>query len=181
MNYEELGKLIYEVSLLRGNFQLRSGIRSTEYFDKYQFESRPWLLKEIANHMIKLFPVDFDILAGLETGGIPLATALSLETSKPVVFVRKKPKEYGTKKLAEGVEIYGKNIIVIEDVVTSGGQVAMSIEELRKLGAICKIALCVIDREQGGKENLQNLGIQLISLYTMSQLKIIALKDKKML
>jgi len=176
MNYEELGKAIYEVSLLRGTFQLRSGIISSEYFDKYQFESRPWLLKEIAHHLIALLPKEFDILAGLETGGIPIATAISLELSKPVVFVRKKAKEYGTMKLAEGVEISGKKLIVIEDVVTSGGQVAMSVEDLRKLGAKCETALCVIDREQGGKENLKKSGIELISLYTYSQLKILVSK-----
>ena len=176
MNYEELGKAIYEVSLLRGTFQLRSGIISSEYFDKYQFESRPWLLKEIAHHLIALLPKEFDILAGLETGGIPIATAISLELSKPVVFVRKKAKEYGTKKLAEGVEISGKKLIVIEDVVTSGGQVAMSVEDLRKLGAKCETVLCVIDREQGGKENLKKSGIELISLYTYSQLKILVSK-----
>lgn len=171
MTREELGKEIYKVSLLRGEFKLRSGIISNEYFDKYQFESRPPLLRKIAKEMINLLPKDFDILAGLETGGIPLATAIALEINKPIVFVRKKAKEYGTMKLAEGPDINKKNLVIIEDVVTSGGQIIKSIEDLKGLGAICNIAICVIDREQGGKENLAEIGIELRALFTMSELK----------
>ena len=108
MTREELGSEIQKVSLLHGEFRLRSGIISNEYFDKYQFESRPKLLREIAKGMINLLPNDFDLLAGLETGGIPLATAIALEINKPIVFVRKKAKEYGTMKLAEGPNVQPK-------------------------------------------------------------------------
>lgn len=174
MTREELGLEIYKVSLLRGEFKLRSGLTSNEYFDKYQFESQPKLLREIAKSLIELLPMDFDILAGLETGGIPLATAIALELEKPIVFVRKKAKEYGTMKLAEGPEILGKRLVVIEDVVTSGGQIIKSIDDLRTLGAICNIALCVIDRQQGGKENLAKIGVELRSLFTMRELKSLA-------
>ena len=82
------------------------------------FESNPLLLEEIANHLVHLLPANFDILAGLEMGGIPLAVALSIKTSKPVVFVRKKAKEYGTNKIAEGIDITGKKLVVVEDVIT---------------------------------------------------------------
>ncbi|QLH53995.1 MAG: Orotate phosphoribosyltransferase [Candidatus Kapaibacterium sp.] len=171
MTRKELGKEIYKVSLLRGEFRLRSGILSNEYFDKYQFESDPKLLREIAKGMINFLPNDFDLIAGLETGGIPLATAIALEINKPIVFVRKKAKEYGTMKLAEGPNVQGMKVVVIEDVVTSGGQIIKSIEDLRNLGAICNLALCVIDREQGGKENLAKIGIELRSLFTISEIK----------
>jgi orotate phosphoribosyltransferase len=171
MTRRELGLEIYKISLLQGEFKLRSGIISNEYFDKYQFESQPRLLREIARSLTTMLPDDFDLLGGLETGGIPLATAIALEIDKPIIFVRKKTKDYGTMKLAEGPNIEGKNVIVVEDVVTSGGQVRQSIEDLRHLGAICNIAICVIDREQGGKENLSKIGVELRSLFTMSELK----------
>lgn len=174
MTLEELGTEIYKVSRLTGEFRLRSGIISNEYFDKYQFECRPELLKEISTHLINLLPVEFDLLAGLEIGGIPLATALSLDVAKPMVLVRKKAKDYGTMKLSEGPEIINMNLVVVEDVVTSGGQVLKSIEDLRKLGGNCNVAICVIDREQGGKDNLRKIGVELRSLFTMSELKRIA-------
>ncbi len=173
MTKKELGKKIYDVAYITGEFLLRSGVTSNEYFDKYQFESRPDILREIAKQMISLLPDEYDILAGLEMGGIPIATALSLETGKPVVFVRKKAKEYGTCKFAEGVDIKNKKIVVIEDVVTSGGQIVISTKDLRKAGAIIDLALCVINRESTGEKNLAENNIELRSLYTMSYLKTI--------
>jgi orotate phosphoribosyltransferase len=171
MTKEELGKKIYDCSYITGEFTLRSGTISHEYFDKYQFESRPELLREIAKQIAVLLPDDFDILAGLEVGGIPIATALSLETGKPVVFVRKKAKEYGTCKFAEGVDVKNKKVVIIEDVVTSGGQVIFSTKDLRKAGAIIDTVLCVINRESGGSEKLTDASINLKSLFTMSFLK----------
>lgn len=171
MTYEELGKEIFNTAHITGEFLLRSGVISHEYFDKYQFESRPFLLKEIAEHLSKLLNEDFDVLAGLELGGVPIATALSMLTGKPVVFVRKKAKDYGTCKFAEGVDIEGKRLLIVEDVVTSGGQVVISAGDLRKHGAIIEKAICVIDREAGGSEALAKEGISLSPLFTMTELK----------
>ncbi len=112
-----------------------------------------------------------DYLAGLEMGGIPVATALGQVTSQPVLFVRKEAKAYGTAKLAEGPDFAGKHLLIVEDVVTSGGQINISTGQLRELGATITHALCVIDRESGGRENLAAEGIELISLFTMSDLK----------
>jgi orotate phosphoribosyltransferase len=171
MTKEDLGRAIYECSHITGEFLLRSGRTSTEYFDKYQFEGRPKILKEIAAKMAYKLTSDFDLLAGLEMGGIPIATALSLQSGNPVIFVRKKAKEYGTCKFAEGHEIKGKKLLIIEDDITSGGQVVISVNELRSEGAIIDTALCVIDRESGGKELLEANGIKLYPLFTMSELK----------
>lgn len=146
MTKAELAKKIYDVAHLTGEFKLRSGQVSHEYFDKYRFEAQPALLREIAKHMAPLIPVGTEILAGLEMGGIPVATALSLETGIPCVFVRKKAKDYGTCKFAEGLEIKGKKVCIIEDVVTTGGQVVLSTADLRSLGADISTALCVIHR-----------------------------------
>ena len=171
MTKEELGKKIYDVSHLTGSFLLRSGVTSNEYFDKYRFESIPELILEIAKQMTELLPQDFDYLAGLETGGIPLASVISLQCGKPVVFVRKKAKDYGTAKLAEGPDIKGKKLVVIEDVVTSGGQILLSVAELRAMGAEVSDVLCVIDRQSGGADNLAKENLRLIPLFTMNELK----------
>lgn len=155
---------------LTGTFKLRSGKVSNDYFDKYLFESNPVLLNEIVEHLSKLIPTGIEILAGLEMGGIPIATALSLKTGIPVAFVRKKAKEYGTCKLAEGIEIHGKNVCIIEDVVTTGGQILLSADDLKEYGAIVKNVLCVIEREQQGRENLENSGLSFLSLFKMEEL-----------
>lgn len=171
MTKKELGIAIYDCSHITGEFLLRSGQISQEYFDKYQFESNPKLLEAIATGLAELLPDGFDLLAGLEVGGIPIATALSLKTGKPVVFVRKKAKEHGTRKLAEGELVKGKKVVVIEDVITSGGQVIISATDLRAEGAIIEHALCVINRESGGADALKKHDIELKSLFTMSELK----------
>ena len=142
-------------ALLKGHFILRSGQSATEYFDKYLFESSPLLLKEIVHHLKQLIPSTTEILAGLEMGGIPLATALSLESQLPCVFVRKKAKEYGTKKTTEGCSIQNKTVCVVEDVITTGGQVIMSVQAMREEGALISDVICVIYR--GNEDSLAKL------------------------
>ena len=150
---------------------MRSGQISNEYFDKYLFESDPNLLTEIANQLAKLIPKGTEVLAGLEMGGIPIATTLSVKTGIPAVFVRKKAKEYGTCKLAEGISVQGKEVCIIEDVVTTGGQIILSANDLRQLGAKIKYVLCVIERDEKSRDNLKKEGLELVSLFTMEELK----------
>ena len=171
MNRTELAKSIYNVAYITGEFLLRSGKISHEYFDKYRFESNPLLLDLISDEMVKMIPAGTDYLAALEMGGIPIATAMSLKSGIPVVFVRKEAKKYGTCNLAEGCEIDGKNLMIVEDVVTSGGQIIISAGELRELGATIENAVCVIDRQAGGKEALNEINIDLQPLFTMAELK----------
>lgn len=171
MERQELAKKIYGIAHITGDFLLRSGARSNEYFDKYRFESNPEVLKAIAEQMIPLLPKDFDYLAGLEMGGIPIVTAISMLCGKPAVFVRKKAKEYGTCLFAEGADIKGKKLVIIEDVVTSAGQIVISTGDLRSAGAKIETALCVIDREAGGRANLEKAGLSLSPLFTMTELK----------
>lgn len=166
-----LAKEIYQISNIKGKFTLRSGQQTTEYFDKYLFEAQPKLLSEIARQLVAFIPNNINTLAGLEMGGIPIATALSLQTDIPLVFVRKEAKTYGTCKLAEGGEIKDKRLLIIEDVVTSGGAIIDAVNQLRKLGAIVDQAICVIDREGSGTANLNNIGVKLISLFTKSYLE----------
>lgn len=169
---DALARRLYDRAHLTGRFRLRSGVVVSEYFDKYLFESDPELLTEIAARLADLLPADVDAVAGLELGGVPIATALSRETGLQAVFVRKEAKEYGTRRLAEGLDsIEGLELAIVEDVVTSGGQVIDSTRELRRLGARVSLAICVIDREAGGPDNLRREGLQLKSLFTMSELK----------
>lgn len=171
MDRISLAKRIYAAANIRGQFRLRSGQVSDEYFDKYLFEAQPDLLRAIAEHMAILIPTGVDALAGLEMGGIPLATVLSQVTGMPTLFVRKAAKEYGTCKLAEGGNVVGKRLAIIEDVVTSGGQVIASARALRELGATVTEVLCVIERECGVLANFQQNGLRLQALFTASELK----------
>jgi len=171
MDRQELLLSITRVARLTGDFRLRSGASSREYFDKYRFESEPKLLRAVAQQLAPLVPTDTEILAGLELGGVPIATALSLETGLPVAFVRKEAKLYGTCRLAEGVPIEGRRLLVVEDVVTSGGQVVTSTEQLRTLGASISSVICVIDRQAGGVEALSQIDLRLSALFTKSELE----------
>ena len=170
MTSADLAQRIYQAAHLTGEFVLRSGRTATEYFDKYRFEAEPALLDAIAEAMAPLVPPDTEVLAGLEMGGIPVVTALGRHTGLPCAFVRKAAKGYGTRRLAEGAEIAGRRVLVVEDVVTSGGQIVLSTKELRALGADVRTALCVIDRDQGGREALAEARLDLVSLLTADDL-----------
>ncbi len=167
-----LARRIYQVSHLTGEFRLRSGMVSNEYFDKYLFEGEPEVLGAIAHYLKELVPVGTDFLAGLEMGGIPVVTMLSHASTIPALFVRKQAKSYGTAKLAEGRAFHGSQLLIVEDVVSTGGQIIMSTNALRDQGANVAHALCVIDRETGGKEKLLAEGIELHSLFTLSELNL---------
>jgi orotate phosphoribosyltransferase len=165
----DLARRIGAACRLTGSFTLRSGQVSTTYFDKYLFEADPVLLREVAEAAVSLIPAGTEVLAGLELGGVPVATALSLTTGLPVAFVRKEAKKYGTAKLAEGADIAGRRVLIVEDIVTTGGQVVLSARDLRARGATLVGALCVIDRS-GGKHQLADENLDLISLFTADDL-----------
>ncbi|HSH04527.1 MAG TPA: orotate phosphoribosyltransferase [Anaerolineae bacterium] len=171
MNKETLGRQIFDLSYITGQFKLRSGQIATEYFDKYLFEANPAVLKAVAEQLQPLLPTQFDALAGLEMGGIPIATMLSQLTYKPTRFVRKQAKEYGTCKLAEGGDIHGQHLVIIEDVITSGGAVLDAAKALRDRGAIVNHVVCVIDRESTGRQNLADIGLSMHALLTKSELE----------
>jgi len=165
---------VHSACYLTGEFSLRSGQTSHEYFDKYLFEGQPQLLRAVAAAMVELLPQDAQVLAGMEMGGIPIATVMSQLTGLPTVFVRKAAKEYGTQKAAEGGEVSGLRVVGIEDVVTTGGALLNGCAELRRLGAALDTVVCAIDREQGGAENLRADGVQLLAALTRSDLEAAA-------
>ena len=155
---------------LSGEFTLRSGQVSQEYFDKYLFESDPALLDRVATAMVGLLPDDTELLGGLEMGGIPLVTVLSAKTGLPALFVRKQAKEYGTCKLAEGPEVEGRRITLVEDVVTTGGAVRDATRGLRERGATVEVVVCAIDRSPTDSNPLDDVSLEVRPVLTKAEL-----------
>ena len=173
MEKDELAGRVKVASYLTGQFVLRSGQISSFYWDKYRFESDPVLLTAVAHELQDLLPAAFDKPAGLELGGVPLATALSLKTGKQCLYVRKAAKTYGTCNLVEGGFHQGETAVVVEDVITTAGQVCKSVAEMRDLGLTVWDVLCVIDRQAGGRERLEAIGCQLQSDFTLDELELL--------
>jgi orotate phosphoribosyltransferase len=120
--------------------------------------------------MIGLVPEDTELLGGLELGGIPIVTVLSARTSLPALFVRKKAKEYGTCKLAEGLEVAGRRVTLVEDVITTGGAVRDATNALRAAGALVDVVVCAIDRSPGEDNPLADVGLEVRSVLTKAEL-----------
>lgn len=171
MNRAELASAIRARSKLSGQFVLRSGQTSDTYFDKYLFESDPVLLRAIAEQMAPLVPAEAQILCGLEMGGIPVVTMLSQITGLPCAFLRKERKAHGTRKYAEGPDLHGRCIVLVEDVASSGGAILNTVSMLRSDGIGVDAAICVIDRQTGGLEALAEAGVALRSLFTMRDIE----------
>ena len=155
---------------LTGEFTLRSGQVSHEYFDKYLFESDPALLARVADRMVDLLPEDTELLGGLELGGIPISTALSARTGLPALFVRKQAKTYGTCKLAEGPDVAGRRVTLVEDVITTGGAVRDATRALRGYGATVAHVLCAIDRSPAGENPLADVELEVRPVLTKAEL-----------
>jgi orotate phosphoribosyltransferase len=144
---------------------------SEEYLDKYLFEGDPSLLRRVVARMAPLVPAKTDLLGGLELGGIPLVTLLSQETGLPALFVRKAAKEYGTRRLAEGGDPADRSVVLVEDVITTGGAVLNAARALRSLGAVVTTVLCAIDRSPSpGEGALTDAGITVVPVLTKEML-----------
>jgi orotate phosphoribosyltransferase len=172
MDKTELAERLCEAALLRGTFTLRSGKTSNYYFDKYLFETRPDLLRPVAELFAQMVPPQTDRLAGPALGAVPLVTALALETGLPFVIVRKEAKGYGTGKRLEGRFEPGDNVVMVEDVVTTGGAALSAVEALRAGGAASVTALAVLDRQEGGPEAFARADVPFQALFTSQSLGI---------
>jgi orotate phosphoribosyltransferase len=155
---------------LTGEFTLRSGQVASEYFDKYLFEADPVLLARVVEQMTALVPSGTELLGGLELGGVPIAAGLSARTGLPALFVRKKAKEYGTCKLAEGPPVEGRRVTLVEDVITTGGAVRDATNALREAGAIVEVVICAIDRSPEGENPLADVCLEVRPVLTKAQL-----------
>ena len=161
---------INAICRLRGTFTLRSGQIADTYFDKYLFEAQPALLERVASAMVGLVPEGTELLGGLELGGVPIATMVSSKTGLPALFVRKHAKEYGTCKLAEGPDVAGRRVTLIEDVITTGGAVRDATRALREAGAIIETVVCAIDRSPAGENPLADMDLEVRAVLTRADL-----------
>jgi orotate phosphoribosyltransferase len=168
MTDAELAGLLREHALLEGDFVLRSGRRSSYYLDKYRFETRPDLLRELGERIaarVGESAPDARRLAGPELGAVALAASASLAGSLPFLIVRKETKGYVTENRIEGEFEAGEEVCLVEDVVTSGGAAVAAIRALREAGLTCRTAVCVVDREEGGADALAREAVRLAPLF----------------
>ena len=167
---EALARDLVAASYLKGDFVLRSGKRSNRYFDKFLFETDPQLLERIGAHLAPLVPKETQRLAAPELGAVLLGGAVSMVTGLPLLLVRKEPKGYGTGKQLEGRFTPGERVTVIEDVVTTGGDSLRSIQVLRDAGLDVIHLVVVLDRGEGGEENIGEARIPYSPLFRIQDL-----------
>lgn len=161
----------YKLGIVKfGKFTLKSGIESPFYVDLRPLASDPKILKHLANYLLDMLPLDnFDLICGVPYAALPMATAMSLESYLPLIIKRKEAKQYGTKKLIEGIYQKGQNCLLVEDVITSGKSLLETIPEIEDEGITVSDIVVVLDREQGGKEMLEKKGYRVHTLFTISE------------
>jgi orotate phosphoribosyltransferase len=170
MQKDALIQLLKDCEAIKfGRFILTSGAVSDYYIDIKKASTNPDILKKIAMELSN-YTSDYDLIAGMELGAVPLAVALSLETKIPYVIIRKETKGHGTGKQTEGGDVSGKKVLIVEDVTTSGGSVIKSIQILRSNNAIVDKVLVVVDRGTNVYEKLDALKVKFIPLITANEI-----------
>ena len=172
MTRDQLAKRIADVSLLRGEFTLRSGRKSNYYLDKYRFETQGDVLSALGQLFSQHVTPRTKRIAGAELGAVPLAAATSMISGVPCVYIRNQRKEYGTNKQVEGVLEKGDVVMIVEDVLTTGGQVIEAADTLKQMGVEIEKIVAVIDRQEGARENIERAGYAFEALFTTEDLGV---------
>ena len=170
MTRDALVERIKALAVLHGEFTLRSGKKSRYYVDKYRFETQPDVLKALGKLFAEHVTPDIDRIAGPELGAVCLAAATAMAADKPFVMVRKAAKEYGTTKRIEGVLNPGDRVLVVEDVLTTGGAVLEAVASLTEAGAKVVKIVGVIDRMEGARQNIEKAGYTMDGMVTVADL-----------
>ncbi|BCU71382.1 orotate phosphoribosyltransferase [Stygiolobus caldivivus] len=174
--------------LLIGNFILTSGKVSPYYLDLRRLPNYPEIFSDVTNKAIQLLKgIEFDMILGIATGGVPFASFLACKLMKPLGYIRSEKKGYGTDRLIEA-DVQNKEVIIVDDVVTTGGSILKAIEEVRKAGGIVNYALAIVDRQEGASKRLKNVDVELISVYKISEIlnyllssELVSESDKKVI
>lgn len=162
-----------------GEFTLVSGEKSPIYVDLRALPSYPQSFDTVMNALAEVVKkIDIDVIAGMETAGIPIATAVAMKLKKPMVYVRKKPKDYGTKSRVEGVIREGDKVVLIDDLMTRGTSKTDFLEPVRITGAKVEDLAIILDRQQGGEEVMMKSNVTLHKLITLKDL-LSYMEDKK--
>jgi len=170
-------KEFYRVGIIRfGKFKLSSGIESPYYIDLRRLYSFPDLAFKVINELIKIIDVEYDAVAGVATGGIPLAAYIAFTKRIPLGYVRVERKSHGMESKVEGV-LEGRKVLIVDDVATTGQSLLTSAKALKALNANVVAAAAIVDREQGARDVLASEGIKLYTLITVTEIFNVLLKE----
>lgn len=167
-----IAKVLCDANVVKfGDFMLASGRKSPIYIDLRILPSFPEPFSVVIGEMSKLVKkLNINVIAGAETAGIPLAAAIALKSGIPMVYVRKRPKDYGTRSQIEGILNNGDRAVLVDDLITDGGSKIGFVDGIKRQGGIIEDILVILDRGQGGKEMLEKNGLKLHSLITLREL-----------
>ncbi|AGW86264.1 Orotate phosphoribosyltransferase [Blattabacterium sp. (Nauphoeta cinerea)] len=163
---------IYNLGIIKfGNFTLKSGMNSSIYIDFRPIASKPDLLIKLSDLLIhEVTSYDFELICGVPYAALPIATTLSLRSKIPLIIKRKENKGYGTERMIEGIYKTGQNCLIIEDVITSGDSLLKTVIDIEKEGLIIKNIMSILDREQGGIENIKKRGYNIRTLFRIGEI-----------